>query len=92
MRDADPAYGEEEFIQKYPDFFLLTTRLSDSKSGLIPDKTAVTLAKENPDALKNIVAAVGEDNLTVLGAVFNDSNYAFSSSAQAWLQRSNIFG
>jgi hypothetical protein len=92
MRNADPINGEEEFIQKYPDFFLLTTRLSDATSGIIPDKTAVTLAKNNPDVIKNIVAAIGEDNLNVLGAVFNDSNYAFSSSAQAWLQRSNIPG
>ena len=92
MRNADPINGEEEFLQKYPDFFLLTTRLSDATSGLIPDKTAVTLAKNNPQAIKSIVSAIGEDNLGVLGAVFNDSNYAFSSAAQAWLQTSNIPG
>jgi len=92
MRDADPINGEETFLTKYPDFFLLTTRLSDSKSAIVPDRTAVTLARENPDVIKSIVSAVGEDNLSVLGAVFNDSNYAFSSAAQAWLQTSNIPG
>jgi hypothetical protein len=92
MRNADSINGEEAFLEKYPDFFLLTTRLSDATSGLIPDKTAVTLAKDNPQAIKSIVSAIGEDNLGVLGAVFNDTNYAFSSAAQAWLQTSTIPG
>ena len=92
MRNADPINGEEAFLEKYPDFFLLTTRLSDATSGLNPDKTATTLAKDNPQAIKAIVSAIGEDNLGVLGAVFNDANYAFSSAAQAWLQTSTIPG
>lgn len=40
-----------------------------------------------------MVIAMGPDkDLRTLGAVFNDENYAFSSSAQAWLQTNTIPG
>jgi hypothetical protein len=90
MREADPINGEEKFIQKYPDYFLLTSSLTDPTSGVVPDNTAVHLIKNNDEAVRRITAEVDLDNLTVLGAVFNDENYAFSSSANAWLQDRTI--
>lgn len=90
MREADPINGEEKFIEKYPEYFLLTSSLTDPTSGVVPDNTAVHLIKGNDDTVRRITAEVDLDNLTVLGAVFNDENYAFSSSANAWLQDKTI--
>jgi len=90
MREADPVNGEDEFIKRYPDYFLLTSSLTDPTSGVVPDNTAVHLIKKNPNVLSSITAEVSKENLTVLGAVFNDENYAFSSAANAWLQDKTI--
>ena len=92
MRQADPIHGEEQFTLKYPEYFLMTSRMADATSGLYSDETSVNLVKKNPDTVRRIVAEIGKENLTVLGAIFNDDNYAFSSSAQAWLSSNNIPG
>lgn len=83
---------EEVFIQKYPDYFLLTARLADSTSGVNPDITSQELLKKNMDSVKQFSLILGQDNLNLLGAIFNDSNYAFSSSAQAYLELTKIPG
>lgn len=92
MRQADPINGEEQFTEKYPEYFLMTSRMADSTSGIHSDETAVALARKNPDLIRRLVAEVGEENLSVLGAIFNDESYAFSSAAQAWLSSSKIPG
>lgn len=93
MQDAYGAEATEMFVEKYPEYFMLAERLTDPVSGVRPDKTAVTLIKRNKDSIRNIVAAIGEKgDLTTLGAIFNDENYAFSSSAQAYLSRTKIPG
>ncbi len=84
--------GEDKFVQTYPEAFMLAARLSDSTSGLIPDQTSAYLAKKNKDVILDIVATVGKDNLNVLGAVFNDADYAFSSAANAWLSSTTVPG
>lgn len=90
MREADPINGEDRFIKKYPDYFMLMDSLTNPTSGIVPDETAIYLLKKNENVLKSIVAEVNLDNLTVLGSVFNDENYAFSSSANAYLQDKTI--
>lgn len=92
MRQADPINGEEEFTKKYPEYFLMTSRMADSTSGIHSDETSVALAKKNPDLIRRLVAEVGQDNISVLGSIFNDDNYAFSSAAQAWLSSNKIPG
>lgn len=92
MRQADPINGEEQFTLKYPEYFLMTSRMADSTSGIHSDITAVTLAKKNPDLIRRLVAEVGKEHISVLGAIFNDDNYAFSSAAQAWLSSNKIPG
>lgn len=93
MQDAYGAEATEVFAQKYPEYFMLAERLTDPISGVRPDKTAVTLIKRNKDSVRNIVSAIGEKgDLTTLGAIFNDENYAFSSAAQAYLSRTKIPG
>jgi len=84
--------GDQKFAEDYPDYFLLATHLSDSTSGLRSDMTSVTLAKNNADVIHNISSLINKDNLSVLGAIFNDDNYAFSRAAQTWLERSTIPG
>jgi len=90
MRKEDPINGEERFIEQNPDLFLLADSLSEATSGLRSDDTAVALVKKNPELVSDLVAILGENNLTSLGAIFNDDNYAFSSKAQAWLESSRI--
>lgn len=90
MRKEDPINGEEEFINQNPDLFLLADSLSEATSGLRSDDTAVALVKKNPELVSDLVAIVGDDNLTILGAIFNDDDYAFSSKAQAYLERNAI--
>ena len=90
MRAEDPINGEEAFIEQNPDLFLLADGLSQATSGLRSDDTAVALVKGNPDVVKSLVAILGDDNLPMLGAIFNDDDYAFSSKAQAYLERSKI--
>jgi len=90
MRKEDPLNGEQRFIDENPDLFLLADSLSQATSGLRSDDTAVALAKKNKEVVSDLVAILGEDNLTSLGAIFNDDDYAFSSKAQAWLERNTI--
>lgn len=92
MREADPINGEQEFIEKYPEYFMLTDSLTDPTSGVVPDETAVYLIRNNQETLKRITAEVDNENLTVLGSVFNDEDYAFSSAANAYLQDKTIPG
>ena len=93
MQDTYGQDATQMFADKYPEYFMLAERLTDPVSGVRPDKTAVTLIKRNKDSIRNIVAAIGEKgDLTTLGAIFNDENYAFSSSAQAYLSRTKIPG
>lgn len=93
MQDAYGAEATEMFVEKYPEYFMLAERLTDPVSGVRPDKTAVSLIKRNKDSIQNIVSAIGEKgDLTTLGAIFNDENYAFSSAAQAYLSRTKIPG
>lgn len=90
MRDADPVNGEADFLAQNPDLFFLADSLSNSLAGLRSDDTAVSLVKRNPEMVKDLVAIVGDENLPILGAVFNDDNYAFSSRAQAYLESTKI--
>jgi len=84
--------GAEQFSLDYPDAYMFMDRLSDATSGVNPDATAAALVKKNMGGVKSIMAAVGPDNATVLGAIFNDDEYAFSSAAQAYLQDTKIPG
>lgn len=78
--------GDNRFIEDYPDYFLLADKLSDSTSGIRPDDTAVALVKKNPKVIESIIAKIGgKGNLSALGAIFNDADYAFSASANAYL-------
>jgi hypothetical protein len=72
---------------------MITNSLSDSTSGIRPNDTAVALVKKNGKVIETIIAGMGEKgNLSALGAIFNDENYAFSSSAQAYLVSKSIPG
>jgi hypothetical protein len=84
--------ADAKFAQDYPEYFLLSTSLSDSTSGINSDMTSVELVRKNADVVKGISSLINPDNLTVLGAIFNDDNYAFSRAAQTWLEKSNIPG
>ena len=84
------ADGAERFTNDYPDYFLLVDKLTDSTSGIRSDDTAVGLVKKNTDVIEKMVA--GRVDLRALGAVFNDDDYAFSSTAQAYLVTNAIPG
>jgi len=85
--------GTQKFLEDYPDYFMIVDKLTDATSGIYPDKTSQELVKKNSDIVTEMVIAMGTDkDLRTLGAVFNDENYAFSSSAQAWLQTNTIPG
>lgn len=84
--------GDAKFAEDYPEYFLLSTSLSDSTSGINSDMTSVELVRKNADVVKGISSLINPDNLSVLGAIFNDENYAFSRAAQTWLEKSNIPG
>jgi hypothetical protein len=84
--------GAEKFTNDYPELYMLADKLTDSTSGLRADDTAVNLAKKNGSAIAKMVANIDRGNLKVLGAVFNDADYAFSSSARAYLTDNNIPG
>lgn len=87
------ADGTQKFLEDYPEYFLVADKLTDSLSGIYPDKTSEMLVKRNPAIIERMVARMGTDSdLRVLGAVFNDEDYAFSSSAQAYLQTHGIPG
>jgi len=89
LRKYQDQYGEEgdnRFIEDYPDYFLLADKLSDSTSGIRPDDTAIALVRKNPKVIESIIAKIGgKGNLSALGAIFNDADYAFSASANAYL-------
>ena len=83
--------GTDKFIEDYPDYFMILDRISDPLSGLNSDRTSVELVKRNLPVVEKMVSYLGDDSdLRVLGAVFNDTDYAFSSSAQAWLTTHSI--
>ena len=84
--------GAEKFTNDYPEYYLLVDSLMDSTSGLRSDDTAVTLVKNNKDAVEVMIAELGQENLSVLGSVFNDDDYAFSSAAQAYLVSNAVPG
>lgn len=83
--------GTDKFIEDYPDYFMILDKVSDPLSGLNSDRTSVELVKRNLPVVEKMVSYLGDDaDLRVLGAVFNDTDYAFSSSAQAWLTTNTI--
>jgi hypothetical protein len=87
---ADPDNGAEDFFKNNPDYFMFAAKLTNSVSGVNSDKTAVELLKRNNFATRQMVVNVTD--LTALGAVFNDDDYAFSSSADAYLRTQKIPG
>jgi hypothetical protein len=87
------ADGAERFSQDFPDYYLLSDSLSDKTSGIRADDTAIELVKKNGSTVEFMIAQLGENaDLTVLGSVFNDDDYAFSGSAQAYLMSNAIPG
>jgi len=84
------ADGAERFTNDYPDYYLLVDKLTDSTSGIRSDDTAVNLVKKNTDVIEKMIA--GRIDLRALGAVFNDDDYAFSSTAQSYLVTNAIPG
>lgn len=86
------AEGTERFVNDYPELYMLADKLTDTTSGIRADDTAVELVKKNGKTVAKMVANVDKGNLRVLGAVFNDDEYAFSSSARAYLTTNNIPG
>ena len=87
----DAVNGGKEFIDKYPEYFMLADKLTNNVSGIFSDKTAVTLVKNHPNVLLQMATSVG-NNFTALGAVFNDDNYAFSATADNYLKTTSIPG
>jgi hypothetical protein len=86
----DPINGSENFMKDNPDYFMLADRLTNNLSGIRSDETAVALLERNNFATREIVTNIAD--LSALGAVFNDDNYAFSSAADAWLRTQKIPG
>lgn len=87
----DPVNGGSDFIEKNPEYFMLADKLTNSVSGIFPDKTAVTLVQKHTKTLLEMATSVG-DNFTALGAVFNDADFAFSSTADNYLKTKSIPG
>ena len=86
------AEGIEKFTNDYPELYMLADKLTDTTSGLRSDDTAIALVKKNGKTVAKMVANIDKGNLRVLGAVFNDDDYAFSGSARAYLTSNNIPG
>jgi len=86
------AEGTEKFTNDYPELYMLADKLTDTTSGLRSDDTAIALVRKNGKTVAKMVANIDKGNLRVLGAVFNDDDYAFSSSARAYLATNNIPG
>ncbi len=86
------ADGAERFSMDYPEYYMIADKTTDSTSGINQDATSLELVKRNPNAVRTIVANLKPGNLSILGAVFNDSDYAFSSSARAWMINNPIPG
>jgi len=91
-READPINGEDKWMEENPEYFLLARSLSDNTSGLIPDKTSRALVEKNPKFIRRLIGTLDVENASVLGAIFNDDNYAFSSAANAYLTSKKIPG
>lgn len=89
--NKDPVNGGFDFIEKNPEYFMLADKLTNSVSGIFPDQTAVTLVQKHTKTLLEMATSVGE-NFTALGAVFNDADFAFSSTADNYLKTTNIPG
>ena len=86
------AEGTEKFTNDYPELYMLADKLTDTTSGIRSDDTAVALVRKNGKTISKMVANIDKGNLRVLGSVFNDDDYAFSSSARAYLTTNNIPG
>jgi hypothetical protein len=86
----DPVNGAANFSSKYPEFFMVADKLTNNLSGINSDETAVALTKKNPNVIKVMTGEI--KSLTALGAVFNDDNFAYSSSAEAYLRGTKIPG
>lgn len=86
------AEGTEKFTNDYPELYMLADKLTDTTSGIRSDDTAIALVRKNGKTVAKMVANIDKGNLRVLGAVFNDDDYAFSSSARAYLTTNNIPG
>lgn len=84
--------GNERFVNDYPEYFMLVDKLTDSTSGIRADETAVNLVRKNGKVIEEMVASIGKDNLSVLGAVFNDDDYNFSSLANSYLASNSVPG
>ena len=84
--------GAEKFSNDYPEFYLISDKLTDTTSGIRNDDTSVALVKKNGSTINKMVANIDKGNLRVLGAVFNDDDYAFSAKARAYLSGTNIPG
>jgi hypothetical protein len=89
--NKDPVNGGSNFIEKNPEYFMLADKLTNSVSGIFPDQTAVTLVQKHTKTLLEMATSVG-GNFTALGAVFNDADFAFSSTADNYLKTTNIPG
>jgi len=86
------AEGVEKFTNDYPEYYMLADKLTDPTSGIRDDDTAVELLRRNTDTVGKIVSNIDKGNLSVLGSIFNDEDYAFSSSARAYLLTNSIPG
>lgn len=86
------ADAAERFSIDYPEFYMIADKTTDSTSGINQDATSLELVKRNPDAVRSIVSNLKPGNVSLLGAVFNDSDYAFSSSARAYMLNNTIPG
>jgi hypothetical protein len=84
--------GSKQFAAKYPDYFLLATHLSDSTSGINPNRTTMELLKNNKGTIEKITGTIGENNLSVLGAIFRDDTGAFSKEAALYLESNSMPG
>lgn len=87
---TDPINGAENFMKDNPDYFMLADKLTNNLSGIRSDETAVALLERNNFATREMVVNIKD--ITALGAVFNDDNYAFSSAADAYLRTQKIPG
>jgi hypothetical protein len=86
------AEGTEKFTNDYPELYMLADKLTDTTSGIRSDDTAIALLDKNKKTIAKMVASIDKGNLRVLGSVFNDDDYAFSSSARAYLLTNKIPG
>jgi hypothetical protein len=86
------ADAAERFSMDYPEYYMIADKTTDSTSGINQDATSLELVKRHPDAVRSITSNLKPGNLSILGAVFNDADYAFSSSARAYMINNTIPG